>query len=128
MFQLYLLYYFHGFFLAGNKLLRSSHVVVISLKEILARFHRTVTKILLNQSNCELQEDNKIRYNEFEIIKLRFTRYTFSISRYRYIKVMFKVVEILKSLKRRFDLDIAMLTAVGGSRREEYQEHKVAKR
>lgn len=89
MFQLYLLYYFHGFFLAGNKLLLSSHVVVISLKEILARFHRTVTKILLNRSNCELQEDNKIRYNEFEIIKLRFTRYTFSISRYRYIKVMF---------------------------------------
>lgn len=89
MFQLYLLYYSHSFFLAGNKLLRSSHVVVISLKEILARFHRTVTKILLNQSNCELQEDNKIRYNEFEIIKLRFTRYTFSISRYRYIKVMF---------------------------------------
>lgn len=39
-----------------------------------------------------------------------------------------KVVEILKSLKRRFDLDIAMLTAVGRSRREEYQEHKVAKR
>lgn len=55
----YLLYgYFHGFFLAANKPLRSSHVVVISLKEILAQFHRSVTKIPLNQSNCELQEDN----------------------------------------------------------------------
>lgn len=47
-----------------------------------------VTKILLNQSNCELQKDTKIRYNEFEIIKLRFTRYTFSISRYKYINVI----------------------------------------
>lgn len=39
----------------------------------ISSYYAMVTKILLNQSNCELQEDNKIRYNEFEIIKLRFT-------------------------------------------------------